>query len=172
MIRRPSQVAALGVLAGLTIVLQLGPVFWPGGGLLLSALATLPAGIASALAPRRCTWFYFAVCFLLGLAAPGEMFIYLTMTGPLGLMLGLTMRRPAWQSILAAGAALSAGMLVLEPLAGIRPFGGAEAGLEPVALVSAYLVFALLYAALWHYLIRRLLLRLPFSPLNGLYWGK
>lgn len=167
-----SRPVSLGILAGLTFLLQLGPVIWPGGGHLLAMAAVLPAALGSALSARRSTWFYFTVSFLLGLIAPEEMFIYLTMTGPVGLMLGLTLHRPAWQSVLATAGALTCGMLVLPHLAGIRPFGGLESGWVWQATAGAYALCALLYAGMWHYLVRRALARLPFSRPGGLYWGK
>lgn len=169
---RPSLTAMLGLLAGLTVLLQLGPVYWPGAGYLLAVLAVLPAAVASALSPRRSAWFFVGVCLLLGLTALDEMFVYLAMTGPLAFMLGLTARRPAWQSVLATGATLCAGMLAAPVLFGLWPFGGIESGWAWPLRLAASLLFALAYAALWYYLLRRLLLRLPFSPLNRLYWEK
>lgn len=137
--------------------------------MLLAMAATLPAAIASALARGRCTWFYLAVCFLLGLLAPEEMFIYMSMTGALGLMLGLMVRRPAWQAVPAAGAVLTGGMLILPYLGGVWPFGGVERAWGSVVILAVYAGFAMAYAALWLYLLKRLLARLPFSRL---YWRK
>ncbi|HWI63317.1 MAG TPA: hypothetical protein VNT75_15880 [Symbiobacteriaceae bacterium] len=169
---RPSLTAVLGLLAACTVLLQLGPVYWPGAGYVLAMAAVLPAATASALSPDRSAWFFVVVCFLLGVITPDELFVYLTMTGPLALTLGLTARRPAWQSVVAAAAALTAGMMLAPHLFGLWPFGGAESGWAWPARLLTCLAVALPYAALWRYLVRRLLLRLPFSPLNRLYWEK
>jgi|GEM_PF-4519411 len=159
----------LGILVGLTVLLQLGPVYWPGGGMLLAMAATLPAAVASALVPGHCTRVFLAVCILLGLLAPEEMFIYMCMTGALGLMLGLMVRRPVWQAVPASAAVLTGGMLMLPYLGGVWPMGGLERGWGPLAMLLVYGGVALGYAALWFYLLKRLLARLPFSRL---YWRK
>lgn len=152
---RPSRTVLAGILAGLTVVLQLGPVWWPGVGLVLAMAASLPVAVAAAVHPRRCNWFFFVTCVLIGWISLEEMFIYLTMTGPLGLMLGLTARRPAWQSVLASALTLAWGMLLLPGLAGIYPWGGLERAWFPEVAALAYGGFALVYTAAWYLLFRQ-----------------
>lgn len=151
---RPSLTVTLGVLAGLTAMLQLGPVFWPGGGYLLAVAATLPAAVASALVPRRCTWFFLAAALVIGLFAVEEMLVFLTMTGALGLMLGLLIDRSAWLAVPVGAAVLTGGMLLLPNLAGVYPWGGMEQAWPLWLVLVAYAGFALLYSALWNWLFR------------------
>jgi hypothetical protein len=157
---RPSRPVLLGMLAGLTALLQLGPIYWPGGGYLLAMGATLPTALAAGLSPRRCTRFFLAAGFVIGLLSVQEFFIYLTMTGPLGLILGLTAHRPPWLSITVAGALLTGGMLLLPLLAGVLPWGGVEAAWPLVERSAAYAAFALAYSALWLAAYRKVAARL------------
>jgi hypothetical protein len=160
---RTSPTAAMGILAGLTALLQLGPVYWPGVGLVLSMAATLPTAVAAALCPARCTWFYVVAAVLTGLFAPEEMFIYVALTGPLGLMLGLFRSKSTWCRVGAGALVLTGGMLLLPGLAGVMPWGGLERGLAPWALVTAYAGFAVVYAAVWREVFDRVWARLATS---------
>ncbi|HYG59621.1 MAG TPA: hypothetical protein VD902_16275 [Symbiobacteriaceae bacterium] len=160
---RPSRPVLLGLLMGLTVLLQLGPVYLPGAGAILSAAATLPTAVAALVIPRRCTWFYLAASFLMGLVAVEEMFIFLLMTGPLGLMLALTFRWARGLSVLASAATLTGGMLLLPTLGGVWPWGGLERLWPAWLLAVGYMGFALAYSALWRVLLARLLTRLPWQ---------
>lgn len=146
---RPALLVLLGLLAGLAAALQLGPVYWPGAGYILAVGTSLPVAFGAALSPRWSAWFFAVTAVLVGMAALEEMFIFLTTTGPLGLMLGLTVGRAAWKAVAATAAILAGGMLLMPMLAGVYPLGGVEATWSPVVSVAAYGLFALTYAALW-----------------------
>lgn len=152
---RPSGLVLAGMLAGLAAVLQLGPVWWPGGGYVLAMAATLPVAVGVALRPYRCNWFVLVSCVLIGMFAVEELFVFMMTTGPLGVLLGLTIRRPAWQSVLASALGLAWGMLLLPGLAGIYPWGGVERGWTHEFTALAYGGFALGYSSLWVLLFRR-----------------
>ena len=153
---RTQSLTFLGLLAGLTAMLQLGPVWLPGAGHLLAVCATLPAAVAGAAHPARSSWYFLAAAVAVGLVSPQEMGVYITLTGPLGLMLGLTCDRPTWFSAGASAAVLTGGLLLLPVLTGVYPWGGLERSWPTQALLSAYGAFALVYAALWQVLFRRL----------------
>lgn len=162
---RPSLITALGMLACLTGLCQLGPLWWPGGGYILAMAAVLPAAVASAMLPRRCTWFYLVTALLIGLFSPEEMLIYITATGPLGLMLGLTLRQPFWRAVPLSAAALTAGLLLMPALAGVMPWGGLERTWPHWVTGAAYGGFALIYTALLRLVFVRLWNRLvPHLP--------
>lgn len=146
----PILTVQLGLLAGLTAAMQLGPLYIPGAGSFMAMAATLPVAIAAALRPRRCTWFFVAAALVIGLISLEEMFVFVTTTGPLGLMLGMFLDRPAWAAVLSAGSVLAGGMVLLPVLAGVYPFGGVEVGWSAGAMAVGYLLFALAYAGLWH----------------------
>lgn len=156
---RLSPTAQLGALAALTAVLQLGPVLWPGPGYLLAMAATMPVAMATLITPRRCTWFYLATAILLGMIAREEMYVYLTLTGPLGLMIGMLRGRPAWRTIPLIALVLVGGMLLLPGLAGIYPWGGLERSWPPLVTLSAYASFALAYTSAWVSLFERVWVR-------------
>ena len=164
---RPSRTVMLGMLLGLTVLLQLGPAYLPGGSMVLAMAATLPTAIAAVAAPRRCNWFFVAACWLIGLAAVEEMFVYLAMTGPLGLMLGLTYDSPRWKAVTFSALVLTVGMLILPSLAGVYPWGGVERSLAPAWQLAGYGGFALAYAALWRGFLGRVLTRLPLEGYTG-----
>lgn len=153
---RSSPVAMMGVLAGLTAALQLGPVWWPGAGFLLAMAATLPVFVGAALHPERSPWLLFSAGVVTALFSLQEMAVLLTMTGPLGLALGVTIRRPRTAAVPAAAGVLTLGMLLLPVLAGVHPWGGLERFWAFPVKLAAYLLFALAYAYSWRILCRKL----------------
>lgn len=153
---RSYPVILMGVLTGLTVLLQLGPIWWPGAGHLLSMAAVLPVFAGAALYPRRSPWLLFAAGVVTALFALEEMAVLLLLNGPLGLALGVTIRRPRWQAVPVCAAVLTGGMLLLPWLAGVYPWGGLERFWPPAVRLIAYLLFAGGYAYLWRLLCRRL----------------
>lgn len=159
----PPRTVALACLAGLAGALQLGPRYMHAPGYLLAAASTLPIAIGSALRPQRSTWLFAAAALLVGMFSDQQLFIFLTTTGPLGLMLGLTEDHPAWHSVLAATLALVAGLLLLPSLSGFYPFGGMDLAWLPLQRLGVYTAFSLIYAALWTSLFRRLWRRIQVT---------
>jgi hypothetical protein len=153
--RSPLLPVTLGVLAGLAAALQLAPLWGQGIGLLLAAAATLPAAVGTALAPRRCIWFLLVTAAVIGLASREELFVFMTGTGPLGMVLGLTLDRRPWGSAAGAALVLAGGMALMPLLAGVYAFGGVEQGWPMAVRFGVYLLFALGYSRLWVTIFRR-----------------
>ncbi|MGE5675605.1 MAG: hypothetical protein ACM3XM_17285 [Mycobacterium leprae] len=154
--RHLSHPVTLGMMVGLAAALQLGPVYWLGGGYVLSMLSTLPVAAGAALAPRKAPLLFAAGALVVGAFSTDELFVFLLMTGLLGVALGLTARRPTWRSALISAGTLAGGMLLLHPLVGIWPWGGVEQAWPTPVRLSAYAGFALAWAGLWCLLFRQI----------------
>lgn len=160
---RRSLSLTLGMLTLLTVILQLGPSYWPSGGFLLAALAVLPLALASALLPGRCTWIFLIAALALGLLSHHDLFLFLTTTAPMGLMLGLLEGRAPWLTVTATALVLTGGMLLMPALAGVFPWGGVETRWPESALVTADLSFAVGYAALWQAIFQEIWSRMRYN---------
>lgn len=160
---RPALPVLLGLLGGLCAAMQLAPLYMPAAGYLLAMASSLPVAVATTVTPRRCTWFFVATALVIGLVSREEMAVFITTTGPLGIMLGLMADRPAWMAVPSAGIVLAGGMILLPSLGGVYPFGGLEVHWSPWVLAGAYLLFGITYAALWHAFFARLWGRMSTS---------
>lgn len=153
-------VITLGLMAGLTALLQTAPLWWPGPGYLLAAAAVLPVALGAAADPRRASWCFAAAVAVTGLVSTQEAVILLCTSGPLGLALGRRAERP-WPARALAGAAwLTVGQWAVRPLAGIWPWGGSEAAWSPGWRAAAYAGFALIYAGGWAWAFAQIWLRI------------
>ncbi|MGE5675167.1 MAG: hypothetical protein ACM3XM_15060 [Mycobacterium leprae] len=113
-----SLTVTMTLLAGFTALLQLGPVWWPAGGYLLAAAAVVPVAIGTALRPRWSNRFLLLAAFIIGLVQVHQFVYFVTTTGPVGLVLGLTYGRPWYRTLAAVAIALALGLLLLSVLSG------------------------------------------------------
>lgn len=138
-------------MAGLAVVLQSGPVWWPGPGHLLAALASLPVAMQAYLRPRAAPVSALAATLLLLVVHVQEAAIFALATAPLGLGVGYARRQPVprWLAVALAALPLLAGLLTLAHVVGLPPLGPWFARRGMVMETVLYGLFALAYSGLW-----------------------
>jgi hypothetical protein len=147
-----------GLLAALSFMLQSAPV-WSAFGLALSPLSTAPIAIAAFLSPLCGIAAFLSVSVLLLLLSAQEALISIFSTGLLGLVLGLTQRSGAAFGICAAGVSLFCGLVMLFYVCGINLFGPLTQYISGFTEIF-FLLFSVVYAALWRVILKLLLSRL------------
>lgn len=154
-VHRSAQIVSIGgILTALAVVLQSSPVFLPGIGFILSPFATLPIALAAVTSTYSGIIALFSSAFILLLISPQEAVIFMLTTGPLGLVLGASYFKGIVRSITVAGITLFIGMNVLTHAAGIAVFGDLTPNSSLITTTFIFILFALLYSAIWASLLR------------------
>jgi len=152
-----------GMMAGLAVVLQTAPV-WLGQpvGFALAVLACLPMALVAAAEPRGAVLALPVAAMLCKLFQPEEGWVFGLANGPFGAAIGVTLRRglSGWRAPLLPALTLFCGLALLTRGVGFAALGpDLRSQNVPVAL-TACLLFAAVWSALFTPLVRILMQRL------------
>lgn len=165
------RVAYLGLMTAVSALLQGAPIYWPAVGQGLAVLTSLPVALGVLAFPVGAVPMVVATAGVLMLVHVKQAVIFVFTTAPVGLTVAwaVIVERPLWQRLLLPGIALGSGMLLMAYATGIAPFGPGTHDRLGSSAVAIYVLFSVVYGALWVALLSRVYasLRSMLQPGRG-----
>lgn len=152
------RIAHLGMMSALAALLQGAPIFWPAVGQGLALFTSLPVAMAALAFSGGALPMVVATTGVLMLIHVKQATIFVFTTAPVGLAAAwaTTAKGRLYWRLLVPGVALASGTLLMAYAVGIAPFGAAAHEQLGAAAAAVYVLFSLLYGALWVVLLGRL----------------
>lgn len=157
-------IAAGGICTTLSVLLQLAPLYFPGLGLMLSPLGSLPVIFAALYSVTCGSFTYLCTGLIILVISPHESVIFLLTTGILGLALGINYNKNFITAVIISGLTLFSGINILTYFIGIAAFGDALTGIPLYIEEIIIFIFSLIYSTLW-----MVLLKFIIGRINSLY---
>lgn len=149
--RRKSRNLCFGaLLAALAAIIQISPLYFPFVGISLSAFSTLPIAIAAYLKESTGAMTYLISSILIAFWSPPQAVIFLCISGLLGLILGILMKRKfSWYLVVGLSAlSLLMGLFVVSKIIGLPVFPWL-AGTNRIYFFPLVIFFSCLYSFIW-----------------------
>lgn len=148
--KRPRNITIGALLAAITVMIQISPLYLPLAGVSLSALATLPAALAGYLSAATGILTFLISATLVCCWSVPQSVIFLCSSGLLGLTLGIMLKKGLHYLIIACTGALilTCGFLAVGNLLGI-PILPWLAGPKRYLLIPVLFLCSFVYSAIW-----------------------
>jgi hypothetical protein len=149
-------IAVMGLLMALSVLFQCSPVFYPGVGLIISPLSSLPVSLGSILFPQGATAIVIGSFILISFISMEEAMIFALATGAVGIAVSAVIlsKKPILKVIWIPGLSLYCGILIITYIVGVPGMKDlfADKGILITALIV--LLFSIIYSYLWILIVK------------------
>jgi hypothetical protein len=162
-IKTTAQIITIGgICSTLSVILQLAPIYFPGLGLILSPLSSLPVIFAALYSVICGSFVYLCTGFIILIISPHESVIFLLTTGVFGLALGINYNKNCITAVIISGSVLFSGINILTYLIGIAAFGDALTGVSLYKTEIIIFIFSFIYSVIWMIILKFIIRRIDF----------